>query len=148
MALPHVTLTCDGSCRGNPGPGGWGVVLVCGTARQELSGGEPATTNARMELKACLEGLRALRVPCRVTVRSDAQFLIRAFTEGWVERWQAAGWRKVDRRPVEHRDLWEAILAALKPHVVQWEWVRGHAGDPLNERADALARAACARMAG
>lgn len=148
MPLPHVILACDGACRGNPGPGGWGVVLVCGTARKELSGGAPATTNARMELQACLEGLRALRTPCHVTVRSDAQFLIRAFTEGWVTRWQAAGWRKADRHPVEHRDLWEAIQAAATPHVMEWEWVRGHAGDPLNERADALARAASARMAG
>jgi ribonuclease HI len=140
--LPEVTIVPDGAVSGNPGPGGWGVILLSGPHRKELSGGEPDTTNNRMELRAVLEGLRALNRPARVHVLSDSAYLVRAHRDGWLERWQANGWRTAAKKPVENRDLWEALIRAEQPHQVSFELVKGHAGHELNERADALAVAA------
>ena len=137
--LPEVTLVPDGAVSGNPGPGGWGVVLQSRGHERELSGSEPSTTNNRMELTALLEGLRALTRPCRVHVLCDSAYVVRAHTDGWLQRWQRNGWRKADKKPVENRDLWEALLVAEEPHELHFELVKGHAGHELNERADALA---------
>jgi ribonuclease HI len=138
----EVVLVPDGAVSGNPGPGGWGVILVYGDHERELSGAEPATTNNRMELRALLEGLRALRRPCSVRVLSDSAYVVNAHRQGWLARWQANGWRTSARKPVENRDLWEALLEAEAPHELRFELVKGHAGHALNERADALAVAA------
>ena len=132
-------MATDGACSGNPGPGGWGVVLEAGGRRKELSGGAPETTNNRMELTAVLEGFRALTKPSTVRVLADSQYVVQAFNAGWLNRWQANGWRTANKRPVENQDLWAALLKVVAPHAVTWEWVRGHAGHPLNERADTLA---------
>jgi ribonuclease HI len=137
--LPEVTLVPDGAVSGNPGPGGWGTILQCNGQERELSGSEASTTNNRMELTAVLEGLRALKKPCRVLVLCDSAYVVRAHTEGWLQRWRQNGWRKADKKPVENRDLWEALLVAEEPHEVRFQLVKGHAGHELNERADALA---------
>jgi ribonuclease HI len=141
-ALPEVTIVPDGAVSGNPGPGGWGVVLVFGEHRKELSGAEPNTTNNRMELRALIEGTRALKRPARVHVLCDSAYVVRAHRDGWLERWQRNGWRNAAKKPVENRDLWEALLEAEGPHEVTFELVKGHAGHELNERADELAVAA------
>ncbi len=141
MPLTPVLLVTDGACLGNPGPGGWAALLQAGTADKVLTGSDPATTNNRMELMAVLMGLRALRRPCAVTLISDSQLVVRGLAE-WLPRWQANGWRTAARRPVENRDLWEALAAALAPHQVTPQWVPGHAGHPLNERVNTLAQAA------
>ena len=146
MSLPDVTLVPDGAVSGNPGPGGWGVILISGEHRKELSGSEPSTTNNRMELRALLEGLRALKRAARVHVLSDSAYLVNAHRQGWLDRWQANGWRTAARKPVENRDLWEALIEAEREHQIVFEHVRGHAGHELNEQADALAVAA--RLAG
>ncbi|HEY8418320.1 MAG TPA: ribonuclease HI [Limnochordales bacterium] len=137
-----VEVYTDGACRGNPGPGGWAAVLLWGEHRRELSGGERQTTNQRMELTAAIEALKALRRPCRVRIHSDSAYLVNAFRRGWVERWQANGWRTADKKPVENQDLWQELLRVSRGHQVEWVKVTGHAGDPWNERADELARAA------
>jgi ribonuclease HI len=137
--LPEVTLVPDGAVSGNPGPGGWAVILQSNGHERELHGSEPSTTNNRMELTALLEGLRALKKPCRVRVLCDSAYVVRAHTDGWLQRWQRNGWRKADKKPVENRDLWEALLVAEEPHELHFELVKGHAGHELNERADALA---------
>jgi ribonuclease HI len=137
-----VDVWTDGACSGNPGPGGWGVVLRWRGHERELSGGEPATTNNRMELRAVIEGLRAIHRPSRVVIHTDAAYLERAFMEGWLERWQRNGWRTTGRKPVANQDLWQALAEAAAPHTVRFERVRGHAGVELNERADQLAVAA------
>jgi ribonuclease HI len=142
VTLPEVTLVPDGAVSGNPGPGGWGVVLVSGEHRKELSGAEPDTTNNRMELRALIEGLRALKRPARVHVLCDSAYVVRAHRDGWLERWQRNGWRNAAKEPVGNRDLWEALLEAEHPHEVSFELVKGHAGHELNERADELAVAA------
>lgn len=139
---PEVTLFTDGACLGNPGPGGYGVILVAEGGRRELSGGFRRTTNNRMELTAVLEGLAALKRPCRVRVVSDSQYVIRALTLGWADRWSRNGWMRTRRDPVENADLWRRMLDAMRPHRVAYEWVRGHAGHPENERADVLAATA------
>jgi ribonuclease HI len=146
VSLPDVTLVPDGAVSGNPGPGGWGVILISGEHRKELSGSEPSTTNNRMELRALLEGLRALKRAARVHVLSDSAYLVNAHRQGWLDRWQANGWRTAARKPVENRDLWEALIEAEREHQIVFEHVRGHAGHELNEQADALAVAA--RLAG
>ena len=146
MSLPDVTLVPDGAVSGNPGPGGWGVILISGEHRKELSGSEPSTTNNRMELRALLEGLRALKRAARVHVLSDSAYLVNAHRQGWLDRWQANGWRTAARKPVENRDLWEALIEAERENQIVFEHVRGHAGHELNEQADALAVAA--RLAG
>jgi ribonuclease HI len=140
--LPRVDLWTDGACSGNPGPGGWAALLVFNGHERELSGGERSTTNNRMELMGLLEGLRALTRPVAVTVHTDSAYLEKAFTERWLDRWQANGWKTSGRKPVANRDLWEALLEAAAPHRIALRRVRGHAGVELNERVDRLAVAA------
>ncbi len=141
--MKHVDLYTDGACKGNPGPGGWGSILVYGTNEKELSGGEAHTTNNRMELMAVIEGLEALREPCEVTLTSDSTYVINSITQKWVEGWQKKNWIK-NGKPVPNTDLWQRLLAAAEPHTIAWVWVRGHHGHPYNERCDALAVAAAA----
>ena len=133
-----VEIYADGACRGNPGPGGWGVLLTHGGAARELFGGEANTTNNRMELRAVIEGLSALTRPCAVRVMTDSQYVQKGITE-WIHGWKARGWLTSDRKPVKNADLWRALEAAAAGHEVEWTWVKGHAGIPGNERADQLA---------
>ncbi|ANB18146.1 ribonuclease HI [Dokdonella koreensis] len=139
--MSEVEVFTDGACLGNPGPGGWGALLRRGATERELSGGEAATTNNRMELMAAIRGLEALTRPCRVTLYTDSQYVQRGIEE-WLPRWQARGWKTSDGKPVKNRDLWERLAAACQPHRLRWQWVRGHAGHVENERVDQLARAA------
>jgi len=134
-----VILYTDGACSGNPGPGGWGALLIWNGKERELSGGEPQTTNNRMEMRAVIEGLRALKEPCRVKIYSDSALIINAFKQNWINSWLNRNWRKADKKPVENRDLWEEMLAAMKPHKVQWIKVKGHSTDKLNNRVDRIA---------
>ena len=137
-ALPQVEIFTDGACKGNPGPGGWGAVLRMGAHEKELSGGDPATTNNRMELMAAVEALNALKRPCHVTLSTDSRYVMDGLTK-WIHGWQKNGWRTADKKPVKNADLWQALLAAARPHRIDWRWVKGHAGHPENERADKLA---------
>ena len=137
----QVALFTDGACSGNPGPGGWGVLLRYRESEKELSGGEPATTNNRMEMLAVINGLEALKKPVRVRIYTDSQYVMKGVTE-WLASWKRRGWKTADRRPVKNMDLWQRLEAALVPHQVEWQWVRGHSGHPENERVDQLARAA------
>jgi ribonuclease HI len=139
--MPEVEIFTDGACKGNPGPGGWGVVIRAGAREKELSGGEPLTTNNRMELMAAIEGLAALKRPCRVRLYTDSMY-VRDGISKWVQAWIRNGWRTADRKPVKNADLWQRLLEVQKPHRIEWHWVKGHAGHPENERADALACAA------
>jgi len=139
---PQVTLFTDGACRGNPGPGGYGVVLVAGDRRKELSGGFAATTNNRMEMMAAIVGLESLLGPTEVRLVSDSKYVVDAFEKGWLRKWQRNGWQTASRKPVLNRDLWERLLALCETHAVRFEWVRGHSGHPENERCDELAVAA------
>ncbi|MGH6993965.1 MAG: ribonuclease HI [Caulobacteraceae bacterium] len=134
-----VEIFTDGACRGNPGPGGWGAVLRFGERERELFGGAAQTTNNRMEITAAVEALRALKRPCRVELSTDSQYLQLGVTQ-WLSGWKARGWRTAGKKPVKNADLWEALEEAMAPHQMVWRWVRGHAGHPENERADALAR--------
>jgi ribonuclease HI len=136
--MPEVQAFTDGACRGNPGPGGWGVLLRAGSREKEIWGGELGTTNNRMELTAAIEALRALKQPCRVALYTDSKYVRSGITD-WVHAWRARGWRTADRKPVKNQDLWEALAGLAERHEVEWHWVRGHAGHPENERADALA---------
>ena len=136
--LPHVEIATDGACKGNPGRGGWGVLLRMGGKEKELSGGEANTTNNRMELTAAIQGLNALKRPCRVTLSTDSRYVMDGLTR-WIHGWLKNGWKTSDRKPVKNADLWQQLLAAAKPHRVEWVWVKGHAGHPDNERADKLA---------
>jgi ribonuclease HI len=136
--LPLVEIATDGACKGNPGPGGWGVVLRFGTVEKELSGGEADTTNNRMELMAAIAGLNALTRPCRVKLSTDSRYVMDGLTK-WIHGWRRNGWKTADRKPVKNADLWQALLDAAAPHRVEWQWVKGHAGHPDNERADRLA---------
>ena len=136
--LQHVEIATDGACKGNPGPGGWGVLLRMGGTEKELSGGEKLTTNNRMELKAAIEGLNALKRPCRVTLRTDSRYVMDGLTK-WIHGWRKNGWRTADKKPVKNAELWQELLDASAPHRVEWVWVKGHAGHPDNERADRLA---------
>lgn len=140
-----VVVYTDGACAGNPGPGGWAAIVLDGEGVRELSGADPRTTNQRMELRAALEGLAAIAGRRRVRLHSDSLYLVNGFRRRWWVRWEQTGWLGSAGRPVANRDLWEALLAQDRRHQVEWAWVRGHAGDPLNERADALARAALGR---
>lgn len=137
--LKQVYLYTDGACSGNPGPGGWGAVLRYQGIEKELSGGEAHTTNNRMELTAVIEGLSALKSPCKVTLCSDSKYIIDAIEKGWVYGWQKNGWIKSDKKPALNADLWQKLLPLLKLHTVSYVWVKGHAGHPENERCDALA---------
>ncbi len=139
--MKQVTLYTDGACSGNPGPGGYGAILVYGSKEKELSGGEPLTTNNRMELLAAIVGLEALKEACDVRLVSDSKYLVDAVQKGWLDQWQASGWKKADRKPVLNPDLWQRLLIQLNRHSVTFEWIKGHAGHPFNERCDALATA-------
>jgi ribonuclease HI len=138
---PVVILTTDGSCFGNPGPGGWAAILSAPGGERVLTGSDPETTNNRMELMAVVQGLTALKVPCTVTLTSDSQLVVKGLT-AWLPGWLARGGRRADGHPVEHWDLWQQLHALVQRHIVEAVWVRGHAGHPLNTRADALAQAA------
>ena len=140
--MQEVQIYSDGACRGNPGPGGYGTILVSGTREKELSGGEAMTTNNRMELLGAIEGLRALRFPCKVTLTSDSRYLVDGITKGWAKKWQQNNWIKSDKKPALNPDLWEELLRLLEIHDVTFVWVRGHHGHPYNERCDRLAVAA------
>ena len=140
-----VELFTDGACRGNPGPGGWGVILRWRGEERELSGGEPETTNNRMELTAAIRGLAALRRSVKVRVHTDSQYVRDGITR-WIKDWKRRGWKTADRKPVKNVDLWKSLEAAIAHHAVEWHWVRGHSGHPENERADALARQAIDEM--
>lgn len=137
--LQNVEIFCDGACSGNPGPGGYGAILRYGQHEKEISGGAKETTNNRMELSGAIEALRLLTRPCRVTITTDSQYLVKGMTE-WIAGWQRKGWRNSKKEPVLNRDLWEQLLELTRPHNVQWKWVRGHAGHAENERCDQLAR--------
>lgn len=141
QAMKKIMLYTDGACSGNPGPGGWGAILRYNGHEKELSGFDPDTTNNRMELSAVIEGVKSLKEPCAVTIVTDSKYVMQGITE-WVETWQRNNWRTSQKKDVKNRDLWEALLEVLKPHTITWEWVKGHAGHPENERADTLAVAA------
>ncbi|MDD4951939.1 MAG: ribonuclease HI [Desulfovibrionaceae bacterium] len=140
----RVTLFTDGSCLGNPGPGGFAALLVYRDSRREITGGFRATTNNRMELMAVIEGLTALTRPCRVDVFTDSRYIKDAVTRGWLDTWRSNGWRTAAKKPVKNQDLWTRLLVLLDRHRVEFHWLRGHSGHPENERCDALARAAAA----
>ena len=135
----YVEVFTDGACSGNPGPGGWGVVLRYGEHEKELSGGEVNTTNNRMELTAAIEGLAALKESCRVMLVTDSKYVADGIEKGWAESWRKNGWRKADKKPALNVDLWEQLLDLLDKHTVNIKWVKGHAGHPENERCDKLA---------
>ena len=134
-----MTIFTDGACRGNPGPGGWGAVLIFGENERDIWGGSPATTNNRMELTAAIEALRALKRPCRVELHTDSQYVKNGITQ-WLGLWKARGWRTLSKGAVKNEDLWRELDEAAARHQIDWRWVKGHAGHELNERADALAR--------
>ncbi len=140
--MREVIIYTDGACSGNPGPGGWGAVLIAGPHRKELSGFHPHTTNNRMEIQAAIEALRALKYPCKVTLYSDSAYLVNAFRQNWLENWQRNGWVNSKKQPVENQDLWQELLEAARPHRVEWMKVKGHADNVENNRCDELARAA------
>lgn len=135
----RVVAWTDGACSGNPGPGGWGVILTYRDHKKELCGGAAETTNNRMELMAAIQALEALTADCEVELHTDSQYLRGGIT-GWINRWKRNGWRTADRKPVKNAELWQRLDSARQRHNVDWRWVRGHAGDPMNERADELAR--------
>ncbi|MEA4813008.1 MAG: ribonuclease HI [Anaerolineaceae bacterium] len=136
--LPVVDVYCDGACSGNPGPGGWGAILLFGEKRKEISGGEKETTNNRMELMAAIEALKILKKPCKVQFHTDSSYLMQGASE-WLPGWKARGWRRKEG-PLLNADLWQVLEPELNKHQISWQWVKGHAGNPLNERADELAR--------
>jgi ribonuclease HI len=144
-APPLVEIFTDGACKGNPGPGGWGVILRFGTHVKELHGGEPATTNNRMELTAVIEGLSALTRRCHVKLFTDSQYVQKGISV-WIHDWKRRGWRTADKRPVKNIDLWQRLDALTPQHEIEWHWVKGHAGHPENERADQLANLGCAQV--
>jgi len=136
---PQVVIYTDGACSGNPGPGGWGAVLLSGPHRKEICGGELATTNNRMELMAAIQALESLKKPCKVEVHTDSKYVQQGIHE-WIHGWKKRGWLTADKKPVKNADLWRRLDEARQRHDVQWRWVKGHAGHELNELADALAR--------
>jgi ribonuclease HI len=137
--MKEVILYTDGACSGNPGPGGWGALLIWNGTEKELSGGEPDTTNNRMEMKAIIEGLRALKEKCHVKIHSDSALIINAFNQNWIQNWQKRGWRKSNKKPVENQDLWKEMLKVMSPHKVDWIKVKGHSTNELNNRVDGIA---------
>ena len=145
--MDPIEIYTDGACKGNPGPGGWGAWLRVGPHEKELWGGEAHTTNNRMELTAVIQALAALRQPSRVVVHTDSEYVKNGITT-WIHAWKTRGWLTADRKPVKNVDLWQRLDALRAQHDVQWRWVRGHAGDPGNERADALANRGVAEARG
>lgn len=137
--MKKVEIYTDGACSGNPGKGGWGAILVYGKTEKEICGGDPDTTNNRMELTAVIEALKLLKEPCEVLVTTDSKYVCDAVTKGWVYSWRKNGWRKSDKKPALNVDLWEKLLALLDEHTVTFNWVKGHNGHPYNERCDTLA---------
>ena len=133
-----INIYADGGCRGNPGPGGWGVLMQSGDTKKELCGGEPETTNNRMELTAVIRALEALQGPAKAAVHTDSQYVQKGISV-WIHNWKRNGWRTADKKPVKNADLWQILDGLAKQHEIQWLWVKGHAGHPGNERADALA---------
>ena len=148
-AAQHVVIYTDGACKGNPGPGGWGAMLTSGGTLKELFGGELGTTNNRMEMTAVIEALAVLKRPCRVTLYLDSEYVRKGITE-WISGWKARGWRTAAKQPVKNVDLWQKLDALVSSggHTIDWRWVKGHAGDPGNERADALANLGVERALG
>ena len=136
---PDVVVYTDGACSGNPGPGGWGAILIWGGQEKELCGGEAPTTNNRMELMAAIQALEALKRPCKVELHTDSQYVKNGITE-WIRGWKARGWKTADKKPVKNDDLWKRLDEARLRHDVAWRWVKGHSGHVMNDRADALAR--------
>lgn len=136
---PEVVVFTDGACSGNPGPGGWGAVLIYGEHEKEICGGEPGTTNNRMELMAAIQALELLKRPCSIELHTDSQY-VKNGIESWMANWKRRGWRTADNKPVKNEDLWRRLDEARARHQVAWRWVKGHAGHELNERADGLAR--------
>ncbi len=149
MASPKksVTIYTDGACSGNPGPGGWAAVLFYEGHEREISGGEAATTNNRMELQATIEGLKLLKEPCAVALYTDSKYVLQGFTE-WLPGWEKKGWKTADKKPVKNIDLWQALVVAAAPHTISWHWVKGHSNHTHNDRVDALAVAAAKNMKG
>jgi ribonuclease HI len=143
--MSSVIIYTDGACRGNPGPGGWGALLIAGERRKELNGSEPETTNNRMELTAAIQALSALNRRCQVKLYTDSQYVRLGITE-WIHQWKERGWRTADKKPVKNIDLWQALDSQIARHDIEWHWVKGHAGDPGNERADQLANEAIDAM--
>ncbi|HPW59694.1 MAG TPA: ribonuclease HI [Candidatus Rifleibacterium sp.] len=143
----EVQIFSDGACSGNPGPGGWGAILRYKDVEKELSGGETETTNNRMELMGVIAALESLKEPCQVKVFTDSQYIAKAFTENWLANWQKNGWKTAGKKAVKNRELWERLLAQSAIHELEWQWIRGHAGHPENERCDQLAVAARDRFA-
>ncbi len=137
--MKHVDIYTDGACRGNPGRGGWGAILVYGTKEKEISGGEPMTTNNRMELMGAISALELLKEACDVTLTSDSKYLTDAINQGWLENWKRNGWKKADKKPVLNPELWQRLDALLAKHTVRFVWVHGHEGHVYNERCDVLA---------
>jgi ribonuclease HI len=135
---PKVVIYTDGACSGNPGPGGWGAVLISGAHEREICGGEPATTNNRMELMGAIQALESLNKPCKVELHTDSQYVMKGISE-WIHGWKARGWRTAAKAPVKNEDLWRRLDLARLRHEVDWRWVKGHNGDVMNERADRLA---------
>ena len=144
-AEQHIVIHTDGACSGNPGPGGWGAILEWGDHKKELKGGEPHTTNNRMELMAAISALETLKRPCAVDLHTDSQYLRDGITK-WIHGWKKNGWKTAEKKPVKNVDLWQRLEQALSRHTVRWHWVKGHAGHDLNERADELAREAIAEL--
>lgn len=140
-----VIIYTDGACSGNPGPGGWGAILIYGDKRKEINGGEVDTTNNRMELRAAMEALTALKRPCKAELHTDSEYLRKGITE-WIGKWKQNGWKTAAKKPVKNADLWMQLDEARQRHDVDWRWVKGHAGEPENERADELARAGLASI--
>ena len=136
--MNQVEIYTDGACKGNPGAGGWGALLIAGQHEKELFGGEADTTNNRMELMAVIQALGALKRPCRVILHTDSQYVLKGITE-WIDGWKAKGWKTASKAPVKNVDLWQALDEARAMHQIEWRWVRGHVGNPGNERADQLA---------
>ena len=139
MAKPDILIWTDGACSGNPGPGGWGALLIAGSKRKEIYGGDPDTTNNRMELLAAIEALNALKKPSAVTLHTDSTYVKDGLTK-WIHGWKRNGWKTAAKKPVKNKDLWQALEAACDRHEIKWVWVKGHAGDEGNEKADELAR--------
>ena len=144
--MSFVEIFTDGACKGNPGPGGWGAVIRSGEHEKEISGGEPLTTNNRMELLAAIRSLEALKRPCRVKLYTDSNYVRDGITK-WIHGWKRNGWKTADRKPLKNAELWQVLVDAASPHEVEWHWVKGHSGHPENERADRLACDAASQFA-